>query len=51
MFISLYKNSLQNLEKFVEKMKKKELTVEEILEVDEVVLDIKQNPNSEFSFL
>lgn len=44
----LYKDSFQNLSYYVNKMKKSELTIEDILEVDELVLDIKQNSNSEF---
>ena len=44
-----YRNgNMAFLQPFIEKMKKGELTLENILEEDEIVQDIKSNPNSQF---
>ena len=45
----LYRNgNMAALQPFIEKMKKNELTLENILEEDEIIQDLKTNPNSHF---
>ena len=45
----LYRNgNMATLQPFIEKMKKNELTLENILEEDEIIQDLKSNPNSQF---
>ena len=43
-----YKEIFQNLRNYVDKMNKNELTVEEVLDEDEIVQDIKTNQNTQF---
>ena len=45
----MFKSNFQNVNNFVEKMKNGELTIEEILDDDDIVQDIKNNPNSQLS--
>jgi len=45
----LYRNgNMAILQPFIEKMKRGELTLENILEEDEIIQDLKTNPNSQF---
>jgi len=45
----LYRNgNMAILQPFIERMKKGELTLENILEEDEIIQDLKTNPNSQF---
>jgi hypothetical protein len=41
----MYRNNFQVLKKFVDKMEKGELQLEEILDDEDVVMDIKTNSN------
>ena len=45
----LYRNgNMATLQPFIERMKKNELTLENILEEDDIIQDLKTNPNSQF---
>ena len=44
----LYRANFTNLSAHIEKMKKGELTIENILEEDDIIQDLKSNPNSQF---
>ena len=46
-----YKEIFQNLRNYVDKMNKNELTVEEVLDEDEIVQDIKTNQNTQFKLI
>jgi hypothetical protein len=43
----IYRNFSKNLSVFVDKMKQNELKVEDILDEDEIVQDVKSNPSTE----
>ena len=44
-----YRNSnMAILQPYIEKMKRDELTLELVLEEDEIIRDLKTNPNSQF---
>ena len=43
----IYRNFSKNLTVFVDKMKQNELKVEDILDEDEIVQDVKSNPSTE----
>ena len=44
----LYRGNNMNLSKYIEKLKNKQLTIENILEEDEIIQDLKLNTNSQF---
>ena len=44
----LYRANFSNLSAHIEKMKKGELTLENVLEEDDIINDLKSNPNSQF---
>ena len=44
----LYRANFSNLSAHIEKMKKGELTLDNILEEDDIINDLKSNPNSQF---
>ena len=43
-----YKEIFQNLRNYLDKMNKNELTVEDVLDEDEIIQDIKTNQNTQF---
>jgi hypothetical protein len=45
----MYRNNYQIINKAVEKMNRGELTIEDILDDDELVLDVKTNSNSQLA--
>jgi hypothetical protein len=47
----MYRNNYLINNKALEKLKKGELRIEDILSEDELVLDIKTNPSSQFASL
>ena len=47
----LYRANFQNLTQHIEKMKRGELTLENVLEEDDIIQDLKSNPNSQFLYL
>lgn len=49
--VRMYRNNYQNINKAVERMNKGELRLEDILDDDELVMDIKTNPNCQLASL
>lgn len=45
----MFKNSYQTINRAVEKMNRGELTVEDILDDEDLVMDVKSNPSSQLA--
>jgi hypothetical protein len=45
----MYRNTSAKIQKAIEKMDKDELTIEDILDNDELVESVKSNPNSQLA--
>lgn len=45
----MYRNNYQAFAKYVDKMNRNELTLEEVLENEDLVQDIKNNPSSQLA--
>ena len=48
-FLNMRLKTTQVINSYIEKMNKNELTLEELLDEDDLVQDVKSNPNTHFT--